>query len=274
MSSIVLECPHCGIEKVGFNLMHEIPSTSRPSSVIRRVRALLVCSNCEEVVIGVFDILDNATSNIQNPSHAGVDPRRIGWVLTASYPRPSPPKIPSHIPDELRRIFLQASNALKRREPDASGVMSRRVVDISTQRLLGDQFKEYKAIRDRIDALADQNKLTSELKDWAHQLRLGGKDAEHDIDPFTMAQARELLDFVALYLRFLYSLPGLMKESRERAGKQKSGSGLLRLRVAKRSGSADEMRFAVSESARSTNSATQEIHTSPPIFATTLTVKP
>jgi hypothetical protein len=60
------------------------------------------------------------------------------------------------------------------------------------------------------------------LKDWAHQVRLGGADAAHDADPFTSAEAEELLDFAELYLTYVYTLPGRLKERRERAAKGKA----------------------------------------------------
>jgi len=103
--------------------------------------------------------------------------------------------------------------------------MSRKVVDVSTQQLLGEKSKDYRDIRGRIDALAADNKLTPDLKDWAHQVRLGGNDAAHDLDPFTPEEADELLNFAELYLTYVYTLPGRLKERRERAEKDKEKAG-------------------------------------------------
>lgn len=47
--------------------------------------------------------------------------------------------------------------------------MSRKVVDVSTQQLLGEKAKEYKNIYQRIEALAAAGALTPDLKDWAHE---------------------------------------------------------------------------------------------------------
>jgi len=117
------------------------------------------------------------------------------------------------------------ANAHRRGDPDASGAMSRKVVDVSTQQLLGEKSKDYRDIRGRIDALAADNKLTPDLKDWAHQVRLGGNDAAHDLDPFTPEEADELLNFAELYLTYVYTLPGRLKERRERAEKDKEKAG-------------------------------------------------
>jgi hypothetical protein len=145
----------------------------------------------------------------------------MGWTLTDSYPKPMPSKCPSHTPDDLTRLFLQASNALKRGDADASGAMSRKVVDISTQQLLGAEKYRDRTMFGKIEALATKGVLTTDLKDWAHEVRLGGNDASHDLDPFAIEEADELLDFVELYLNYVYSLPGRLKERREQAESQK-----------------------------------------------------
>jgi hypothetical protein len=107
---------------------------------------------------------------------------------------------------------------------NASGAMSRKVIDVSTQQLLGDEGKKYGNIRDRIDVLAEKNALTPDLKDWAHEVRLGGNDAAHDKDPYSKEEAEELLDFTELYLTYVYTLPGRLNERRERAEKEKTAA--------------------------------------------------
>jgi hypothetical protein len=100
--------------------------------------------------------------------------------------------------------------------------MSRKVVDVSTQQLLGAESNKYGTIQRRIDALAGAGRLTSDLRDWAHEVRIAGNDAAHDIAPFTPEEADELLGFTDLYLTYVYSLPGRLKERRERAAAEKT----------------------------------------------------
>jgi hypothetical protein len=218
MPSLVLECPHCGAEKMAFTLMCEIAATT-PPAMTARYRTLLICGGCEEAVIGVFDrqiVTNSYPQHGLTPASCQSDPRRNQWQLTAIYPKPEPSKCPPHTPDDLKRIFLQASDSLKRNAPDASGAMSRKVVDVSTQMLLGEKSKDYRTIYDRIEALADKGTLTPDLRDWAHEVRLGGNDAAHDLDPFQKEEAEELLDFAELYLTYVYTLPNRLKERRAR----------------------------------------------------------
>src|SRR5262245_58573237 len=117
MPSIILECPHCGAEKIGFNLAAEAPARRRPPGGVQRFRVLLICSNCEEGMVALFD----SRSTVQgSPCHYEVNPTEMGWSLTDTYPKPQPSTCPDHTPDGLKRIFLQAANALKRGDHDAS----------------------------------------------------------------------------------------------------------------------------------------------------------
>ena len=161
------------------------------------------------------------------PQKCNVDPRLQGFALLDVFPKPTSSKCPDHTPDGLKRIYLQAANALKRGDPDASGAMSRKVVDVSTQTLLADDAKNHSNIYSRIEALAAKGKLTPELKDWAHEVRLGGADAAHDLDPFTRDEAEELLDFAELYLIYVYSLPERLKLRREKTAAEKAAKAPL-----------------------------------------------
>jgi hypothetical protein len=223
MPSLILECPHCGADKIGFNVVHQYPASTKPAGIQIRYRTWLSCSACEEGIIGIFQYPDRIAfqPNDGAPMQCPIDPRMLGWHLNTTYPSPQPSKCPSYTPDDLKRIFLQADKAQRRGDPDASGAMSRKVVDVSTQQLLGEESKKYGNIRGRIDALALNGTLTIDLKDWAHQVRLGGNDAAHDIDPFTMPEADELLNFAELYLTYVYTLPGRLKERRDRAAVEK-----------------------------------------------------
>lgn len=185
----------------------------------------MTCTSCDEAVVGIFQTMAITQGSSQySPVNSPMDPLKMGWTLADSYPKPQPSQCPGYTPESLERIFLQAANTLKRREPDASGAMSRKVVDVSTQELLGEESKKYNNIQGRIDALATANKLTPDLRHWAHQVRLGGNDAAHDSDPFTQEEANELLSFVELYLIYVYTLPGRLKERRESAAREKAAA--------------------------------------------------
>lgn len=220
-ASIILECPHCGAEKIGFAIVHDVPCQKKMGAQQTKMfRSLLICSNCEEAVVASFR--KPSTSNFGAPAACPSDPTNFGYVLLDTYPKAVPPRTPAHATEALKNYFGQASEAARRGNYDASGAMSRKVVDVSTKQLLGDEAKKFNNIQGRIDALAAKHALTPDLQEWAHQVRLGGNEAAHDEEPFDKADAEELLDFVDLYLTYVYTLPGRLAERKARAAALKA----------------------------------------------------
>ena len=65
----------------------------------------------------------------------------------------------------------------------------------------------------RINEAAKQQKLTPELAQWAHQIRLDGNDAVHGDTPLSKEDAQSLADFTNLVLLYLYTLPGMLAQA-------------------------------------------------------------
>jgi len=223
MPTFLAECPHCGGEKVGFsmNYQNRILNAS-PMIASHRIIVFAQCGGCERGLIVEYDNRGQATKN--TPMDCPSDPESFGWVKNASYPASTPTRVPAHANDQLKRFFAQAGGALKRGDWDASGAMSRKVIDVSTKQMLGEESKNYHNIKGRIDALAAKGSITSDLKDWAHEIRLGGNDAAHDEDPYTETEANELFEFADLYLTYVYTLPGRLKERRDRSAAEKKSA--------------------------------------------------
>ncbi len=86
---------------------------------------------------------------------------------------------------------------------------------------LKDRFSLTKRnLADRIQEAATKGLLTKDMADWATQIRLGGNDAVHKGD-YTQEEAEDLKVFTELLLRYLFELPGNLKEAREKADERK-----------------------------------------------------
>lgn len=218
MASIIAGCPHCGGEKLGFTSVGEYQIATPEHST--RFETFFRCNNCQRGLI--VNYLQRGANQYLSPAACPADPAQFGFFPVVMYPSKEPAKVPGHTPEPLGRYFQQAFDGCQRGDNDASGAMSRKVIDVSTKMLLGEEFKKYGNIRDRIDALATKGALTSDLKNWAHEIRLGGNEAAHDEEPYSKEEAEELLDFAELYLTYVYTLPGRLKERRERAAAEKA----------------------------------------------------
>jgi len=222
MPSIIADCPHCGAQKVGFAFVGEKPISPRSIGGQPRYLELLQCGNCEGGMVALYQrspVAQHAT-----PQSCSSDPKQFGYTVEDMYPKADRPRIPSHVPDDLGSFFFQAADNLKRRNWDASGAMSRKVVDVSSQQLLGKDTSKFRNIKERIDELANRSIITNDLKDWAHEIRLGGNEAAHDMRPFSETEAEELVDFSELYLTYVYTLPKRLSDRKARSAAAKAAT--------------------------------------------------
>lgn len=215
MPSFNAKCPYCAAENVGFHIIaeQERPSLAETNSgrfILWDVMA--TCTTCEWSVIAIYSHIAPGARRKNTPQLCPSDPENWGFKLMDIFPHPPPSRTPDHLPDRLTDIFLQAENALKRGYWDASGAMSRKTLDVATKLLMKDAERQVGNLGPRIDALAAQGKLTKDLGQWAHHVRLEGNAAAHDEAPFTKDEAEELLDFTELFLTYVFSLPGRMKD--------------------------------------------------------------
>lgn len=208
MAHILAECTSCGGEKIGFEIVSEYKVPGRPAE---QWLALLHCGNCNAGLMILF--LKMATPH-RSPMNCPGDPTAHGYLLVERHPEPKPSKAPDHVPDGIAAYFIEASDNLKRAAYTSSGMMSRKVIDVSTKRQLGSDSGKYRDNRNRIDALANNGSITRDLQDWAHHVRIGGNDAAHEDDPFIKEEAEDLLNFTELYLTYVYSLPGRLRVRR------------------------------------------------------------
>ena len=212
MPAISADCPHCNSKRMGFSFVAETGlAPQKPGEFM----VLFKCNKCQGGLVVEYKLYVNHGQ--ASPGKCPSDPEALGFIATNRYPGEMPSNLPSDIPTPLDRYLSQAMEGIQSGHYDASGAMCRKVIDVSTQKLLGEDSSKYGTIQKRIDALAVKNMLTPDLKDWAHQVRLGGNDAAHDEDPYTQDEAEELLSFVELYLTYVYSMPGRLAARRKKA---------------------------------------------------------
>lgn len=71
----------------------------------------------------------------------------------------------------------------------------------------GKGFVEY------VSYLNDNNYIPPNGKEWVDSIRKLGNEANHKIDFKTKEDASRILNFTEMLLRFIYELPGIMRES-------------------------------------------------------------
>ena len=120
---------------------------------------------------------------------------------------PSPPASPEHLPDKVDKLFSEAVES----QPTGAGMLFRKTLEVSMKLLRpNDKAKLAK----RIQNAADDGEITQDMKEWASHIRIIGNAAAHDDKPPTTAEIAELQQFVRLFLMYLFTLPGMLRQSR------------------------------------------------------------
>ena len=190
MSVITADCPRCGIKKVAFTVRDEgcawnAPFPGRQDMTMTAYDNLAACGNCGRAVVATF----------------------VGGDLTEIVP--SPPRPPEHLPPNIGSFFQQAMSNLAQNW-DAAGMMFRKTLEAA----LKNKFANIQGtLSQRINEAAKQQKLTPELAQWAHQIRLDGNDAAHGDKPLSKEDAQSLADFTHLVLLYLFTLPGMLVQA-------------------------------------------------------------
>ncbi len=78
----------------------------------------------------------------------------------------------------------------------------------------------------RLIKLSEDGHIDSRLLNWAHEIRLVGNEAAHDIEaPVTKEDARDILDFTEAILIYLFSLTKRFDSLRARRNKSPKKEG-------------------------------------------------
>lgn len=91
--------------------------------------------------------------------------------------------------------------------------MDRRALEISTKEMAPEHVDL--SLYKRIEKLAEAGKLTPSLKEWAHDLRIVGNGALHEIDGLTEDEATQTHELARFILTYLYTLPAQVEEARK-----------------------------------------------------------
>lgn len=103
---------------------------------------------------------------------------------------------------------------LERSEGDdanAAVAMFRRALELSV-RILEPKAPSGLSLFQRIERLP-ADLVTPAMKGWATHVRLGGNDALHDPEEFTLEEATTLRTFTEMFLTYAFTLPKMLERA-------------------------------------------------------------
>lgn len=185
----VRECPHCGIGAQFINQfissiesMRENPRNEKSPRKLNQV-AVYRCAICS----GPLFVHVSGTS----------------LAIVEIYPS-SVPNISSEIPSPIREILIEAISCFGVLAWNATATMCRRAIQETVIKLGGSGKDLYNQIED----LEIKRIITTDLRDWAHEIRTIGKHGAHADVPIdvTKSDAEDALDFTQEFLNYTYVL--------------------------------------------------------------------
>jgi len=144
--------------------------------------------------------------------------RRRSGSIQKIYPDPLPKSIHKKTPEFLKKDLEEANLCFAVGSYRAAGVMARRALQLCYI----EKGAPDKKLQDQIDWLLNQQIITKELKEWAHEVRLTGNDAAQppkDItkdEVVTREDADDILTLLEKFVDVLYIAPALADERRQR----------------------------------------------------------
>jgi hypothetical protein len=189
-----LTCPYCRVF-ANFTGVHGWSSDIRGRGSVSY--SVWRCDYCRRPILG--EVSPSGDPHDQHPKYV---------------PDPKLPDVPEQIAEDAREAFRCFAVESYR----ATAAMARRAL----QAAAFEKGAPDKPLIEQIDWLATNGQITEQMKDVAHQIRLGGnlgahpdRDGLRDVD---QASARAILGFLRDFFRYVYEIPASLD-------RLKTGSG-------------------------------------------------
>ena len=203
MATIRRDCPHCPATHVAFTIVGVSPAPNEAYEV----NALAHCGSCGRPIA----FRANTAGQGVSPAQTDGDIER-SWRVVDVWPERLATSAPKHTPPNIRQRFLEGEDAFARESWNAAVAMYRATLDIATKSLA--DVPANVTFHKRLVWLHDNHRITPDMKDWADHVRIEGNEALHDPEAFTEEDAKPLRLFTETFLRYVFELPGEVREFR------------------------------------------------------------
>lgn len=217
MSNFVVTCPHCLTERAN---MRVIGINAFPLEYSRQhkddfpVSLGAVCETCFYPVAALVVPTSSPGSWNQHVDNVAKltsqHPIAIcGFGIHSLWPEIKDAGAPQHCPPTVERIFKQARAAQARRERDSAAMAFGKALDVAISVFAPDMIGRLVL---RIDQLAQEHRITPEMRNWAHEVRLIRNEGAHEDQEPTSEDIEAIASFTETLLEYLFTLPAQVAE--------------------------------------------------------------
>ena len=186
-------CPHCGVSHPRLGLNADFTTISH-SGGDHRQWGCYYCSSCGGVVTAAASMNDTSKNVIEH----------YPQMQTAD----------EAIPKRARDFLNQAIESLH--APSGAVILCASSVDA----MLKEKGFTDGSLYERIEAAAEKHLITTEMAEWAHEVRLDANDQRHADESAQLPmqpEAQKCIDFTTALGEFLFVLPGRVERGRVKA---------------------------------------------------------
>jgi hypothetical protein len=166
------------------------------------------CGHCNHYMssnVGYHTTASVAEPNIYICAHCGrpnfFEARAEGVVQV---PGAAPGGAIDNLPTSVGALYDEARNCMKVSAYTSSVLACRKLlmnIAVAEGADEGDSFLKY------VEYLADEGYVPPGGKSWVDHIRKQGNEATHEIDMKSEAEAKDLISFVEMLLKFIYEFP-------------------------------------------------------------------
>lgn len=142
-------------------------------------------------------------------------PNNQRFLLRNYFPTAASHVAPDNCPERAAKFFVEAKENLHRGNYETSVMLCRKVIDIATREILGEDSKK-EQLSQRISMLYGKGKITEQMKDWAHIVRIDSNGAVHSDEEFSQKEAEEMIGFTEVFLIYSFTLPEMVKAKQQK----------------------------------------------------------
>ena len=221
MPLLVEDCPRCGAHQHTFDVLASIPAAC--SNAAQRVEVFSCCRECKKAIIFVIRVRKSPRPGMEVPIMTQDNLNHtfavIGFINQSHVGAESPP---SHLTDDVKTAFEEATRAFAIGCWNAAGCMFRVSIDLATKKIYSDKGGPDRfPLSRRLSWLFDNEHVPSDLRDLATCINDDGNDAAH-VAGLNKVDAEDLLDFSRELLNRIYTEPARIRIANERRKRRRN----------------------------------------------------
>jgi len=128
------------------------------------------------------------------------------------YPSEAYGNIVKNVPENINSLYEESRNCMRVQAFTASVMASRKLlmnIAVDKGAAEGLKYIEY------VDYLDENHYMPPDSREWVDHIRDKGNEANHEIKIMEQKDAKELINFIEMLLKFIYEFPGKMKAKQD-----------------------------------------------------------